>query len=83
MLNLAAVKINPGALTAARERAGHTQASLSRESTVNQSWISQLERLDDEGQPREIRPPTAKRLADALGVDIGDITISEPVEVQS
>lgn len=56
--------------------------SLARESGVSVQRISELESLDENGQPLGVLPPTAKRLADALGVDIGTITQpDEPVEI--
>ena len=66
---------NPPELTRLREEAGHTQASLGRESGVAQSHISKLER-----NVLEIRPTTAKRLADAIGAKVTDITTSVAAE---
>lgn len=58
--------------------------SLARESGVSVQRISELEALDEHGQPAGVLPPTAKRLADALGVDIEKITQpDEPAEVSS
>lgn len=73
------MRSNPEALKRIRETAGHSQASLSRDSDVAQSHISKLERT-----PVAVRPPTALRLAVALGVDITAITVSdEHAEVAS
>jgi transcriptional regulator with XRE-family HTH domain len=67
------VRSNPAALRALREAKGHSQSSLARETGVAQTRISRLERLPEAG----IRPPTAKKLADALGVSISAITIND------
>lgn len=64
------VKSNPAALRREREQAGHTCRSLSRASGIGHPRISQLEAASI-----PVRPTTAKRLADALGVRIADITI--------
>jgi transcriptional regulator with XRE-family HTH domain len=69
------VRSNPEALTAIREKDGHSQLSLSKKSGVAQSRIS---RLEADSVP--IRPSTAKRLADALGVPISAITQPEPAQ---
>lgn len=56
--------------------------SLARESGVSVQRISELETFDKQGNPLGVLPPTAKALADALGVDIDVITQpDEPVEV--
>lgn len=60
---------NPQALTAIREKDGHSQLSLAKVAGVAQSRISRLE-----ANAVPIRPATAKRLADALGVPISAIT---------
>lgn len=73
------MRIDPTALRDARQRAGHSQASLGRVARVAQSHISHLER----GAGREIRPTTAKRLADALGVDIDAITTRDDTRAAS
>lgn len=70
------MRSNPTALRAAREQNGHTGRSLSRASGVSQQRISDLE-----AGAVAVLPPTAKKLAVALGVKIADITTSdEPVE---
>lgn len=73
------MRSNHTALRRARERAGHTRPSLAEASGVSQQRIWDLEQ-----QPVAIRPTTAKQLADALGVEIPDITLDdEPAEVAS
>jgi transcriptional regulator with XRE-family HTH domain len=62
------MKSKPAALRAARERQGHTITALAALSRVSKQRISDLET-----SPVGILPPTALRLADALGVDIEDI----------
>lgn len=60
-----------------RERSGMTQTDLAEAADVDRSHLSLIE-----SGRRNASPPTAKRLADALGVDITDITVSdEPAEV--
>lgn len=61
--------INPVALAAIRQLAGHSQASLSRESSVSQGHISDLE----SGTKKNASPATIKKLAEALGVPMGAI----------
>ena len=58
-----------------RELAGLSQAGLAARSGVSQTRISELE------LGANIRPTTAKALADALGVPITDIARPDPVEV--
>ena len=53
---------------ARRERAGHTRPSLAVASGVSSSRIGELET-----EACEVRPTTAKALADALDCDIADI----------
>ena len=62
------MRIKPAALRAARQRQGHTVTALAELSGVSKQRISDLE-----SSAVGIMPPTAKRLADALGVDIEDI----------
>lgn len=62
------MKSKPQALKAIRERAGHTLTSLAPIAQVSKQRLWQLE-ADEDG----ILPTTAKRIADALGVDITDI----------
>ncbi len=73
---------NPEALTAIREKDGHSQLSLAKAAGVAQSRISRLE-----ANAVPIRPATAKRLAAALGVPISAITQATrpdaPAEVAS
>ena len=63
-----AMRSKPAALRAARQRQGHTVTALAKLSGVSKQRISDLE-----SSAVGIMPPTAKRLADALGVDIEDI----------
>jgi len=67
------VKVNPEALRAIREKDGHPQLSLAKKSGVSQNRISELE--GDE--PQIIRPPTARALADALGVPMSAFLLAE------
>ena len=62
------MRSKPAALRAARQRQGHTVTALAKLSGVSKQRISDLE-----SSAVGIMPPTAKRLADALGVDIEDI----------
>lgn len=62
------MRSKPAALRAARQRQGHTVTALAKLSGVSKQRISDLE-----SGAVGIMPPTAKRLADALGVDIEDI----------
>ena len=62
------MRSKPAALRAARQRQGHTVTALAELSGVSKQRISDLE-----SSAVGIMPPTAKRLADALGVDIEDI----------
>lgn len=62
------MRSKPAALRAARQRQGHTITALAELSGVSKQRISDLE-----SSAVGIMPPTAKRLADALGVDIEDI----------
>jgi len=62
------MRIKPAALRAARQRRGHTVTALAELSGVSKQRISDLE-----SSAVGVMPPTAKRLADALGVDIEDI----------
>lgn len=67
------MKSNPEALRAERERKGHTGVGLARLSGVSFQRIWDLEQ-----QPTAMRPTTAKKLADALGVEIEEIATVEP-----
>ena len=62
------MRSKPAALRAARQRQGHTVTALAELSGVSKQRISDLE-----SSAVGSMPPTAKRLADALGVDIEDI----------
>lgn len=62
------MKSKPGAFRRAREAKGHSQASLSKASTVSQSQISGYE-----ADASPVRPTTAKKIAVVLGVEIEDI----------
>jgi transcriptional regulator with XRE-family HTH domain len=56
-----------------RETRGATQAMLSESSGISEHTISRIEH----GAP--LRPTTARKLADALGVEIADLMESPPV----
>ena len=58
------MQINPSALTSLREITGWSQAELARRSGVGQGAISEYEA----GKNTRVRPGTARKLADALGV---------------
>lgn len=58
-----------------RKEQGHSTLTLAEESTVSQQRISDLEK-----EPTALRSMTAKRLADALGVQITDIATVLPDE---
>lgn len=62
------LKSKPEAIRRLRKQKGHSTLTLAEESTVSQQRISDLEQ-----QPTVLRSMTAKRLADALGVQITDI----------
>lgn len=68
----------PQELRKRREQSGHSGHTLAEVSGVSQPRISELET-----GAIPIRPTTARRLADALGVEIPDITTSvdTPAEV--
>jgi len=72
------MRSNAAALRALRQRKGHTCPTLAALSGVSAQRIWDLEQ-DDIG----IRPTTAKRLADALGCDIEDITTIDATAVAS
>lgn len=61
---------DPGALRRVRELSGNTQLSLSQKARVAQSMVSVYERVSS-----PIRPTTAKKIADVLGVSIEDICV--------
>ena len=65
-------KINPEALKAIRERDGQTQVDLAAGSGIAQSQISRIER-----EPVDVRPATAKALADALKVPVSALLLVE------
>lgn len=74
------MKVRPAALRSARERSGHTHTSLAALADLSKQRISQLEAGVDLG----VWPTTAKRLADALGVEITDIAdLTDDAEVAS
>lgn len=79
---LGVLKSNPEAIRRLRKAKGHSTLTLAEESTVSQQRISDLEK-----EPTVVRSMTAKRLADALGVQITDIATvhpdDEPSEVAS
>lgn len=64
------MKISGSTLATMRMLAGYSQAELSRRSGVSQGHISDLEAADE---PSEIRPATAKKLAEGLGVPIASL----------
>lgn len=69
------MKSRPAALRSIRERRGHTLTSLAAEVDLSKQRLSQLE-AEEEG----LLPTTAKRIADALGVEIDEIaTVTEEV----
>jgi transcriptional regulator with XRE-family HTH domain len=55
-----------------REARGETQVTLGERAGVSQHTILRIEHGE------ELRPPTARKLADALGVDITDLLASPP-----
>lgn len=72
------VKCKPKALRAIRERSGHTLGSLAIAADVSKQRLWQLE---NDPEQKGIKPTTAKRIADGLGVDIEDIaTITDDPE---
>lgn len=74
------MQTRPAALRSARERRGHTHTSLAEAAGLSKQRISQLEAGVDPG----ILPTTAKRLAEALGVEITDIAdLTETAEATS
>jgi transcriptional regulator with XRE-family HTH domain len=72
------LRSNPEALRRIRETSGHTTPSLAKASGVSFRRIWGLEQ-----ESCRMLPTTAKRLADALGVKVTDITVQddEPAEV--
>lgn len=60
-------------LRALRERRGHDLRSLAGDARVSPSYLSELER----GVKTNPRPPVLKRLADALGVSVEDLTATD------
>lgn len=61
------MQINGAALKVIRERSGHTQLSLAKESEVNQGHISKIESADG---AVGVRPATARKLCQALAVPL-------------
>lgn len=59
------MKSNPEALRKIRQGKGHTVTSLAEECDLSKQRLSEIER-----EALGLLPTTAKRLADALGVDI-------------
>ena len=70
------MQINPPTLKVIREHSGHTQLSLAEASGVNQGHISKMEASVT---PVTVRPATAKKLADGLGVPLAALIVPEPV----
>jgi DNA-binding XRE family transcriptional regulator len=62
------MKSRPEALRSHRERKGHTLTSLASAADLSKQRLWQLE-----DEAAGLLPTTAKRIADALGVDITDI----------
>lgn len=75
------MRINGAALKRIRELAGHTQMSLAAATggVVNQGRISELEAGDKarDGAPLNVRPATAKALAEALQTPLVALTVPE------
>lgn len=69
------LKSNPRELRKLRRAKGHSGYTLAEASGVSQPRISELE-----SGSTPLHPRTAKRLADALGVEITDIATVEPDE---
>lgn len=78
--NVREVILNGTALQLIRERTGLSQSDLSRRTTprVSQGRISEIE-----AKSLNVRPATAKALADALGVPLGALILPEPDSVAS
>jgi transcriptional regulator with XRE-family HTH domain len=57
-----------------RKEHGHTLTTLAQAARISLPYLSQLE----SGQRRDPRPPVVKRLADALGVTVRDLTADHP-----
>ena len=70
------MQINPAALKAIRENAGYSQLALSKEADVSQGHLSDIESSE---RPVNIRPATAKKLAEALRVPVAALTVPEVV----
>ncbi|MGH9151357.1 MAG: helix-turn-helix domain-containing protein [Acidimicrobiales bacterium] len=69
------MKSKPEALRELRQRKGHTVRSFAEACDLSRTRVSELER-----EALGLLPTTAKRIADALGVEIDDVaTISEEV----
>jgi len=66
-------------LETTRIRKGFTLASLARASGVSTDALWRFEQPATKS--RRPRPSTAKRIADALGVEIGDLFAQVPTEV--
>lgn len=68
------MKVNGSALSTIRERTGLSQSDLSRRSKprVSQGRISEIE-----AKNLNVRPATAKALADALGVPLAALILPE------
>lgn len=65
------MKINGASLQTIRERSGLTQSDLARSTGVSQNRISTIESTD-----ANVRPQTAKALAESLGCPVTAILIS-------
>lgn len=72
------MEINGAALRAIRENGGHSQLSLAEASGVDQGNISKMEA--EKSGPVNVRPATAKKLAQALNIPLAAITVRVPVD---
>lgn len=72
------MRINPEALAAIRQRSGMTQTDLAERANISQSRLSELE-----SKSLNVRPGSAKRLAEALLVPVTAIISASPEAVAS
>ncbi len=71
--------INPQRLLRLRKQRGLTRAKLGERSRVNARTI---QRIENSGQPYKAHATTLERLADALGVEKGELTNPAPFELR-
>jgi len=71
------MEINGETLKALRRLNGYGLKELSEASGVSVSYICEVEK----GTKKGLRPPTAKKLADALGVPLAALTRRPPQQV--